>query len=57
MAKNRIEELKKQISDLKSQWPKHTIPPGMIQQLDELEEELERELRKGSQESETDEDQ
>ena len=52
MAGNRIEELKKQISDLKSQWPKHTVPPGMIQQLDELEEALERELKKETQPSE-----
>ena len=57
MSENRIEELKKQISELKSQWPKHTVPPGMIQQLDELEEELERELKKGSQQSEMDDQQ
>jgi SMC interacting uncharacterized protein involved in chromosome segregation len=53
MHENRIEDLKKQISDLKSQWPKHSVPPTMIQQLDELEEALERELRKlGNQKSE-----
>jgi hypothetical protein len=57
MSENRIEELKKQIAVLKSQWPKHTVPPGMIQQLDELEEELERELKKGSQQSEMDDQQ
>jgi hypothetical protein len=56
VTKKRIEELKKQISDLKSQWPKHTVPPGMIQQLDELEEELERELKKDTQQSEPDDD-
>jgi hypothetical protein len=49
VTKKRIEELKKQISELKSQWPKHSVPPGMIQQLDELEEELERELKKDTQ--------
>ncbi|OGO19620.1 MAG: hypothetical protein A2Z14_19605 [Chloroflexi bacterium RBG_16_48_8] len=46
MSKNGIEDLKKQISDLKSQWPKHSVPPGMIQQLDNLEEKLEQELKK-----------
>jgi hypothetical protein len=49
VTQRRIDELKKQISELKSQWPKHTVPPGMIQQLDDLEEELERELRKDKQ--------
>ena len=33
---------------MKSQWPKHSVSPAMIQQLDELEEELERELKKVS---------
>ena len=56
MSENKVKQLKKQISELKSQWPKHTVPPGMIQQLDELEEELARELKKGSQESEAVED-
>jgi hypothetical protein len=46
MSENRVEELKKRISALKSQWPKHSVPPGLIQQLDDLEEELERELQK-----------
>jgi hypothetical protein len=51
MGKTKIDELKKQISELKSQWPKHTVPPGMIQQLDELEEALENEMKKMSDES------
>jgi hypothetical protein len=56
VTQKRIDELKKQISELKSQWPKHTVPPGMIQQLDDLEEELERELRKDKQQPDPDED-
>jgi len=50
MSSRRIEELKKQIEELKSRWPAHSVPPTMLQQLDELEEELERELRKASEE-------
>jgi hypothetical protein len=48
MSSERIEELKKQIEELKSRWPAHSVPPTMLQQLDELEEELERELRKAN---------
>jgi len=43
MSSERIEELEKQIAELKSRWPAHSVPPTMLQQLDELEEELERE--------------
>lgn len=38
----RIEELERQIADLKRRWPAHSVPPAMLQQLDDLEEELER---------------
>lgn len=48
MGDERVKELKRKISELKSQWPKHSVSPVMIQQLDELEEELERELEKVS---------
>ena len=37
-----IKSLEKQIADLKSRWPAHSVPPTMVQELDELEEELER---------------
>jgi tRNA-Thr(GGU) m(6)t(6)A37 methyltransferase TsaA len=40
MGKNRIEELREQIEDLKRRWPAHSIPPAMMDQLDALEEEL-----------------
>jgi hypothetical protein len=41
MDNKRIIELIKQIADLKRQWPAHSVPPAMLQRLDELEEELE----------------
>jgi len=50
MSSERIEELEKRIAELKRRWPAHSVPPTMLQQLDELEEELERELRKASEE-------
>jgi hypothetical protein len=40
MNRKRVEELEKQIAELKSRWPAHSVPPAMFQQLDELEEEL-----------------
>ena len=40
---DRIRALKEQIAELKKQWPAHSTPPGMMQRLDELEDELERE--------------
>jgi hypothetical protein len=43
---DRIHELKEQIAELKKRWPAHSTPPAMLQLLDELEEELEDELRK-----------
>lgn len=41
MNKKRIEELEEQIAKLKRQWPAHSVPPSMLQKLDDLEEELE----------------
>ena len=50
MNSERIKELEKQIAELKRRWPAHSVPPTMLQQLDELEEELERELKKATEE-------
>jgi polyhydroxyalkanoate synthesis regulator phasin len=50
MSSERIEELERQIADLKRRWPAHSVPPTMVQQLDELEEKLERELKKATEE-------
>ena len=38
----RIQELEREIADLKARWPKHSVPPAMLLRLEELEEELER---------------
>ncbi|HEY47051.1 MAG TPA: histidine kinase [Anaerolineae bacterium] len=52
MSSERIKELEKQINELKSQWPAHSVSPAMLQRLDGLEEELEREIRKTSEKQE-----
>lgn len=46
MGNNRVEELKAQIAELKKRWPAHSVPPAMMEQLDELEEELGKEMNK-----------
>ena len=37
----RIAQLEKQINELKARLPKHSTPPAMIMELEDLEEELE----------------
>jgi hypothetical protein len=44
--KEKVEEIRRQIEDLKKRLPAHSIPPAMIAELDELEEKLEEELKK-----------
>jgi hypothetical protein len=36
----RLEEVEARLADLKARLPAHSIPPSMMMQLDELEEEL-----------------
>lgn len=43
---DKIEQLKRQIEDLKKRLPAHSIPPGMMAELDDLEEQLEAEIKK-----------
>ena len=38
----RIRELERRIADLKTRLPKHSVPPAMMIELEELEEELEK---------------
>ncbi len=38
----RVAELERRIADLKARLPKHSVPPAMLQELESLEEELER---------------
>ena len=42
MDTKRIQEIEEQIADLKARWPAHSVPPSMWQQLEELEEQLEK---------------
>ncbi|UCD08720.1 MAG: hypothetical protein JSU79_10225 [Dehalococcoidales bacterium] len=41
MAKDKIREIEGKITDLKSRWPPHSVPPSMWMELEELEEKLE----------------
>ena len=45
MSTEKIEKLSKQITDLKRHWPAHSVPPAMMEQLDDLEEELKKRVR------------
>jgi hypothetical protein len=38
----KIREIEDKIADLKDRWPPHSVPPSMWQQLEELEDELEK---------------
>jgi hypothetical protein len=38
----KIREIEAEIADLKARWPAHSVPPSMWQQLERLEDELER---------------
>lgn len=48
MTTERIQELERQIADLKKRWPAHSVPPAMMEELDSLEEALQEEMRKRS---------
>ncbi len=50
MNQSRIEQLERDIADLKARWPAHSVKPAMLQQLEELEDALERELLKAEEE-------
>jgi len=45
----RIRELEERIADLKQRWPAHSVPPALMLELDELEDELARVLEQGQQ--------
>ena len=48
MDSKRVKELEEAIEELKSRWPKHSVPPKMWQQLEELEDQLERTIKESS---------
>jgi hypothetical protein len=39
---DKVREIEEKIADLKARWPAHSVPPSMWQQLEELEDELEK---------------
>lgn len=45
MSKEIVRETEEKIADLKARWPAHSVPPSMWQQLEELEDELEKTKR------------
>ena len=42
MSINRIKDIEDKIADLKARWPAHSVPPSMWQELEELEDALEK---------------
>ena len=42
MSTDRIKDIEDAIADLKARWPAHSVPPSMWQQLEQLEDELEK---------------
>jgi hypothetical protein len=42
MDKDEVKEIEDKIADLKARWPAHSVPPSMWQELEALEEELEK---------------
>jgi hypothetical protein len=42
VGKDKVKEIEEKIADLKARWPAHSVPPSMWQQLEELEDELEK---------------
>jgi len=37
MTSERVKELERKLADLKRRWPPHSVPPQMLEQLEELE--------------------
>jgi len=54
MSEDKIREIEEKIADLKARWPAHSVPPSMWQQLEELEDELEKAQKIEGSGSETD---
>jgi len=42
MGEDRVKEIEEKIADLKARWPNHGVKPAMWQELEELEDELEK---------------
>ncbi|MGQ9833713.1 MAG: histidine kinase [Candidatus Villigracilaceae bacterium] len=50
MNNTHIQELEEKIAELKKRWPAHSVPPALMQELDELEEQLTEALEQARQE-------
>jgi len=46
MSDDKVKEIEERLAALKKQWPAHSVPPAMLQQLDDLEDELEEAKKK-----------
>jgi hypothetical protein len=42
MDTDRVKEVEQKIEDLKARWPAHSVPPSMWQELEKLEDELDK---------------
>lgn len=42
MDEDKVQKIQQEIADLKGRWPAHSVPVSMWQQLEELEEKLEK---------------
>jgi hypothetical protein len=42
MDEEKVREIEERIDELKARWPAHSVPPSMWQELETLEEELEK---------------
>jgi len=42
MSTDKVREIENKIADLKARWPAHSVPPSMWQELEALEEKLEK---------------
>ena len=42
MAADDVQEIERKIAELRARWPSHSVPPAMWQELEELEEELQK---------------
>lgn len=40
MTSESVKELERKLADLKRRWPPHSVPPQMLEQLEELEDAL-----------------
>jgi hypothetical protein len=46
MSQDRIKELEQKIAELKASWPAHSVPTSMWMKLEELENQLEAEIKR-----------